>query len=75
MTNRGTTDRIHLVIDGLRNLWTDDVFRQAGYDFAEEARGRMMDSETTQRVIDELRARGFETDCAWRPTWKSARER
>lgn len=26
VANRGTEDRIHLVIDGLRNEWTDDLF-------------------------------------------------
>lgn len=26
VANRGTEDRIHLVIDGLRNDWTDDLF-------------------------------------------------
>ncbi|MTB52176.1 aspartyl/asparaginyl beta-hydroxylase domain-containing protein [Lewinella sp. W8] len=26
VVNRGTTDRVHLVIDGLRNSWTDELF-------------------------------------------------
>jgi quercetin dioxygenase-like cupin family protein len=26
VTNRGTNDRIHLVIDGIRNEWTDQLF-------------------------------------------------
>ncbi|MCI9844830.1 aspartyl/asparaginyl beta-hydroxylase domain-containing protein [Flavobacterium pectinovorum] len=26
VANRGTEDRIHLVVDGLRNDWTDDLF-------------------------------------------------
>jgi hypothetical protein len=26
VANRGTADRIHLVIDGIRNEWTDDLF-------------------------------------------------
>jgi hypothetical protein len=34
--NLGSHDRIHLIIDGKRNKWTDDLFRQAGYDFVTE---------------------------------------
>lgn len=31
VANRGTEDRIHLVIDGVRNDWTDDLFfKEAG---------------------------------------------
>lgn len=31
VANRGTEDRIHLVIDGVRNEWTDDLFfKEAG---------------------------------------------
>jgi hypothetical protein len=26
VANRGTQDRVHLVIDGIRNKWTDDLF-------------------------------------------------
>lgn len=60
--NDGDTDRVHLVIDGLRNAWSDSLFRAAGYDFEEEERGRKMDAETTRRVIETLRARGTDTD-------------
>lgn len=62
VANRGSTDRVHLVIDGLRNEWSDDVFRRAGYDFDEEARARAADPHTTRQVIEMLRARGTETD-------------
>jgi quercetin dioxygenase-like cupin family protein len=60
--NSGETDRIHLTIDGLRNEWSDRLFERAGYDFVEDARARSMDSDTTRRVIETLRARGTETD-------------
>ena len=60
--NDGATDRVHLIIDGLRNEWSDRLFEAAGYDFAAEARERQMDPETRRMVIDELRARGGEVD-------------
>lgn len=60
--NDGDTDRVHLVLDGLRNAWSDDLFAAAGYDFDEEARAKRMDTGTTRRVIEELRARGTESD-------------
>jgi hypothetical protein len=60
--NDGATDRVHLVIDGRRNGWSDGIFAEAGYDFDEEARARRMDGDTARRVIATLRARGTETD-------------
>jgi hypothetical protein len=60
--NDGVTDRVHLVIDGLRNTWSDEVFAEAGYDFDEETRAKRMDDDTTRRVIETLRARGTEID-------------
>jgi hypothetical protein len=60
--NDGATDRVHLVVDGLRNPWSDDMFRVAGYDFAAEARDQAMDADTMRQVIETLRARGTETD-------------
>ena len=54
VANDSSSDRIHLVVDGCRNAWSDDVFRAAGYDFAEEAR-RRVDAQTRQRMIEELR--------------------
>jgi hypothetical protein len=60
--NRGKSDRIHLVVDGRRNAWSDALFSRAGYDFAAEAESRRPRRETTLQVIAELRARGSETD-------------
>lgn len=34
--NFGKTPRIHLIIDGIRNDWTDALFKKAGYDFEKE---------------------------------------
>lgn len=60
--NDGATDRVHLIIDGLRNAWSDRLFEQSGYDFAAEARERRMDPDTRRQVVEALRARGTETD-------------
>lgn len=38
--NLGDSDRIHLIIDGKRNAWTDELFRKAGYDFEAEKKTR-----------------------------------
>jgi hypothetical protein len=60
--NDGATDRVHLIIDGRRNEWSDRLFAAAGYDFAAEARQRQMDPQTRRLVIANLRARGTEVD-------------
>lgn len=52
--NPGLTERVHLVIDCRRNTWSDGLFRQAGYDFDEEAREAAYSNETKRRMIDEL---------------------
>lgn len=54
VANNGPTDRIHLVIDGLRNKWSDELFGRAGYDFEHEARMRDYSVDTKQRMIAEL---------------------
>lgn len=59
--NRSTEDRIHLVIDGVRNAWTDELMRNAGYDFETERTNRQPDPATLQKTIDELRLQGTET--------------
>ena len=61
VANESASDRIHLVVDCLRNPWSDDVFRTAGYDFEEEAR-RRFDQHTRQRMIEELER--MDTDVA-----------
>ena len=53
--NNGHTDRIHLVMDCLRNSWSDRLFRRNGYDFSlEKYENPVMDTETTLKVIKEL---------------------
>lgn len=54
--NIGKTERIHIVMDCLRNPWTDRLFEKAGYDFM--LGGEMhnsMDKDTVLKVIEELK--------------------
>ncbi|TND07563.1 MAG: Aspartyl/Asparaginyl beta-hydroxylase [Bacteroidetes bacterium] len=53
--NESGSDRVHLVIDGVRNVWTDDLFRQCGYDFEAGAKKTRPGRDALQRMIDELR--------------------
>ncbi len=57
----GNTRRIHLVIDGLRNAWTDHLFEAAGYDFEAEKKGREYDRETKLGMIKQLRLMNTDT--------------
>ncbi|RYZ19341.1 MAG: aspartyl/asparaginyl beta-hydroxylase domain-containing protein, partial [Chitinophagaceae bacterium] len=52
--HNGTENRIHLVIDCLRNAWTDDWFAKAGYDFEEERKSKIPNPETVKRMMEEL---------------------
>ncbi|WP_211473877.1 aspartyl/asparaginyl beta-hydroxylase domain-containing protein [Collimonas humicola] len=52
--NCGATARTNLILDCKRNSWSDALFRQAGYDFDEEARSRRLDSATRAMVIARL---------------------
>ncbi|MFT5169308.1 MAG: hypothetical protein ACI8P3_004557 [Saprospiraceae bacterium] len=36
VANKGQTNRVHLVIDCVRNKWSDDLFGSVGYNFEEE---------------------------------------
>lgn len=60
----GSTRRIHLVIDGKRNVWTDDLFGKAGYDFSKENQQEKYDAETTEKMIAHLREMGTDTALA-----------
>ena len=57
--NEGAEDRIHLVVDCVRNEWSDVLFAEAGYDFTEENKGP--DKETLSRMIEELSHMNTET--------------
>lgn len=57
----GTTRRIHLVIDGKRNAWTDALFKTAGYHFELEQTQKRMDPDSLHEMISHLSAMGTET--------------
>lgn len=50
--NKGKSDRIHLVIDCLRNDWSDKLFAKMGYDFEyEKVKNETEYSEETLKLI------------------------
>lgn len=55
VTNKGQTNRIHLVIDCIRNEWSDILFASLGYDFEQEkeAEEKLSNNEIAQ-IIKEL---------------------
>jgi hypothetical protein len=53
VSNEGETDRIHLVIDCLRNDWSDQLFTTFGYDFEEEKKSKY-DRQTKLMMIEQL---------------------
>lgn len=58
--NEGETDRVHLVIDGLRNEWSDEIFRAAGYDFEAEKEKKKTPIEEIRKIVAELRLQNTE---------------
>lgn len=59
--NLGDTVRVHLIIDVLRNEWTDELFAAYGYDFEEEKRIKAPDRQTILMMIEELERMNTET--------------
>lgn len=56
VANRGTADRVHLVIDGVRNAWTDTLFFSLAPESSFEAdREEDLDEETIIRMLEELK--------------------
>jgi Aspartyl/Asparaginyl beta-hydroxylase len=60
VSNDGETDRIHLVIDCLRNDWSDQLFANLGYDFEVEKRNKL-DNQTKLLMIERLSLMKTET--------------
>ncbi len=57
VANRGTIDRVHLVIDGERNAWTDELFFSlAPKSSFEAAAEEELDDETIIRMLEELKS-------------------
>jgi len=59
VVNQSNEDRIHLVLDGLRNPWSDQLFARSGYDFSLEK--TIMDDATFHSMIAELERMNTDT--------------
>jgi hypothetical protein len=59
--HKGENRRIHLVIDGKRNAWTDSLFENAGYNFELEKEESKLDVHTVREMIAHLSAMNTET--------------
>lgn len=56
VSNHGTTDRVHLVIDGKRNTWSDDLFFSlAPKESFFPVKKEIYSSETILKMIEELK--------------------
>lgn len=60
--NEGATTRVHIIIDGIRNEWTDKLFAEHGYDLAEKDLKPGYDEATVANMIAELEK--MDTDTA-----------
>lgn len=54
IVNLGASSRVHLVMDGIRNSWTDDLFTAQGYQLSEKRASESYDAATKSRMIEEL---------------------
>ena len=59
--NDGKTDRIHLVMDCLRNEWSDNLFAKCGYNFEIETKQPEYSRETKLQMIEQLKLMNTET--------------
>ena len=59
--HNGMQRRIHLVIDGKRNDWTDELFANAGFNTTEAKPKPKYDVHTLSEMIKHLEAMGTET--------------
>ncbi|WP_430404079.1 aspartyl/asparaginyl beta-hydroxylase domain-containing protein [Fluviicola sp.] len=56
VANRGTEDRVHLVIDGVRNEWTDELFFALAPESSfQSVREENLSRETIVRMLEELK--------------------
>ncbi len=53
--NNGKTDRVHLVVDCLRNEWSDALFLECGYNFEVENNQPEYSNETKLQMIEQLK--------------------
>lgn len=57
VANRGTVDRVHLVIDGVRNEWTDELFFALAPESSfQSVQEEELSDETIIRMLEELKS-------------------
>lgn len=54
IVHQGTIPRVHLVMDCLRNAWSDELFAKAGYDFTWEEKQKRLQRQ--QQIPDTIAA-------------------
>ncbi|ACU63324.1 aspartyl/asparaginyl beta-hydroxylase domain-containing protein [Chitinophaga pinensis] len=54
IVNKGYTARVHLIMDCIRNEWSDQLFAGHGYDIATKRKSPQMDPATRTAMIAEL---------------------
>tara|TARA_B100000508_G_C11452960_1_gene275121 strand:+ start:634 stop:1323 length:690 start_codon:yes stop_codon:yes gene_type:complete len=54
VANHGSTPRVHLVMDAIRNDWSDQLFKELGYDFEAEHQLPVYDEATKLQMIAHL---------------------
>ncbi|QHS59860.1 aspartyl/asparaginyl beta-hydroxylase domain-containing protein [Chitinophaga agri] len=62
IVNKGYTARVHLIMDCVRNEWSDQLFAAHGYDLADNTPAARMDAATRAAMIAELER--MDTDTA-----------
>ena len=66
VVNGGQTDRVNLVMDCIRNDWSDQLFASMGYDFTKETEVKEeLSKETVMRMIEELSTHNTEETKAY----------
>jgi hypothetical protein len=61
VNNQSAEPRVHLVIDCIRNEWSDNLFAQCGYDFELERKTLEPDERTVLAMITELERMNTDT--------------
>lgn len=62
VTNKGSEDRIHLVIDGVRNAWTDELFFAHAEDDCFQKPVQAKDIDNLKLTISEFERQGLESE-------------
>jgi hypothetical protein len=60
--NTGAHPRVHLVIDCIRNGWSDELFTNAGFDLTRLTQNNTLSDDVKQQIINELLRNPTETN-------------